>query len=278
MGEEGKKMQQETEKKLEVEKTKLQKSKEEIKAAQEKLIKHKVFTQKLIKDKLQMSSAEKVTTQDVDLEKLLSDGTKSYIDQIPIKSKEKFSKALEIVNGNFNLKTCTEVVVMKYIYARSCTRTGNYQDILSGHSKLTEIKDIIQKVKFPAVFYGFALLYKKLNRYEQALEYTEKGLEWFNKGLPCLGYNYPGDDKKIEETDHEFLVVQFEKLRAECKCPPKPEAICRQKHCLEVNKELHIVPSENIHLNDPDYQGYYTVLCRSNCSLDYHHPCWERQK
>jgi len=219
-----------------------------------------------------------VTTQDVDLEKLLSDGTKSYIDQIPIKSKEKFSKALEIVNGNFNLKTCTEVVVMKYIYARSCTRTGNYQDILSGHSKLTEIKDIIQKVKFPAVFYGFALLYKKLNRYEQALEYTEKGLEWFNKGLPCLGYNYPGDDKKIEETDHEFLVVQFEKLRAECKCPPKPEAICRQKHCLEVNKDLHIVPSENIHLNDPDYQGYYTVLCRSNCSLDYHHPCWERQK
>ena len=147
---------------------------------------------------------------------------------------------------NYSLKSIS--------FCRACTRTGVYEDIVSGHSKLTEIEEIIHEVKFPAVFYGFAMLYKKLNRYDQvfACAYTEKGLEWFEQGLKCASYNYPGSERKLEETEQKFLLVQLEKLKAECKFPPTPEAVCRQEKCLEVNKDNHIVPSEKIYRTDPN--------------------------
>ena len=36
--------------------------------------------------------------------------------------------------------------------------------------------------RFPAVYYGFALLYQKLNRYEESKKYTEQGLAYLEKG------------------------------------------------------------------------------------------------
>ena len=35
---------------------------------------------------------------------------------------------------------------------------------------------------FPAVYYGLALLYQKLNRFEEAIKFVEKGIKFLDKG------------------------------------------------------------------------------------------------
>ena len=66
------------------------------------------------------------------------------------------------------------------------------QDIISGYDKFNEILDVHKEgeVKFPAVYLGLALMFQKLNRYEQALIHAEKGVEWFDNNLPCLTYRF----------------------------------------------------------------------------------------
>ena len=64
------------------------------------------------------------------------------------------------------------------------------QDIISGYDKFNEILNVHKEVKFPAVYLGIALMFQKLNRYEQALINAEKGVEWFDNSLPCLTYRF----------------------------------------------------------------------------------------
>jgi len=218
---------------------------------------------------------------------ILEEASSCFMRNIPIKSMEKFAEALDIISKSFkdlkfktkNVNKSDEVVVIKYMFARACNKTNNYTDIITGHSKLKEIVMIHKEIRFPAVHLGFALMFKKLNRYDEALVYVEKGLDFFDKNLPCVSYNYPGlASEPIEETRPEYLEKTFQTLRLEFKCPPKPEAVCKYKECLTVNKNNHIIPSENIYLTDPDYKGYYKIWCRSNCSLDFHENCWVEKK
>jgi len=199
------------------------------------------------------------------------------------RSKEKYAEALDVIAKSFNnlkfktksIKNCEEVVVIKFMFARACTNTNNYPDIITGYAKLQEIVTAHKEVRFPAVYLGFALMFKKLNRYDHALQYTEKGVDLFDKNLPCVTFNYPGiPSQPLEDTNPDYLKKTFNNLKVEFKCPPKPEAICKYKDCLEVNKNNHIIPSENIYLSDPDFRGYFKVWCRSNCALDYHENCW----
>merc|ERR1712154_381851 len=84
-----------------------------------------------------------------------------------------------------------------------------------------EIVMIHKEIRFPAVNLGFALLFKKLNRYDKALTYVEKGIDFFEKKLQCVPYNYPGlESEPIEETRPVFLEKMFINLRLEFKCPP----------------------------------------------------------
>ena len=216
---------------------------------------------------------------------ILVEASSCYRRSIPIKSMEKYGEALDMIAKSFkdlkfkNVKTCDEVVVIKFLFARSCINTHSYPDIIAGHGRLDDIVKVHKDVRFPAVFLGFALLFKKLNRYEQGLVYAEKGIDFFEKNLPCVTFNYPGmASEPIEETKPDFLRKMFLNLKMEFKCPPKPEAICKYKNCLTVNKNNHIIPSENIYLVDPDYKGYYKVWCRSNCALDFHENCWVEKK
>ena len=150
---------------------------------------------------------------------------------------------------------------------------------MNGHAKFQEIITLHKEVRFPAVYLGLALLFQKLNRYEKALTYAEKGIDYFDKNLSCNIYNYPGlPAEPIEESRPENLKKLFIDLRVEFKCPPKPEAICKFNKCLIVNKDSHIIPSNNIFLSDPDYRGYFKVWCRLNCSLDFHESCWVEKK
>ena len=60
---------------------------------------------------------EKLRATSETLDKLLFEGSETYTD-ISGKSKQKFLEALEIINVNNNMKTCDEVVTIKYMYAR----------------------------------------------------------------------------------------------------------------------------------------------------------------
>jgi len=43
--------------------------------------------------------------------------------------------------------------------------------------------------RFPAVYYGFALLYQKLNRYDESKKYTKQGLAYLEKGQILNSWN-----------------------------------------------------------------------------------------
>lgn len=168
-----------------------------------------------------------------------------------------------------------EVVVIKYMYARACGETNNYECILTGLRRLDEIREHHKPVRFPAVFYGYCNLWKKLNRYDKAVASVWEGIEFLNKGFNVTPYNWPGiPSKLIQETRKDYLSEKLKTLAIELKYPPKPDAICKWKDCAQVQASSHIVPSENIYVSDPDYKGYYKVHCRLNCQLDYHKSCW----
>ena len=77
--------------------------------------------QKLIKAanrvEINESSPEKTQPQNEILEKLLIEGSNTITDDT-VKSKLKFSEALEIIKRNNKMKTCNEVVLIKYMFAR----------------------------------------------------------------------------------------------------------------------------------------------------------------
>ena len=62
----------------------------------------------------------------------------------------------------------------------------------------------------------------------------------------------------------------------------RPTAICKYQDCLRAQEENSpgepFIPSQNIYLTDPDLQNYITVVCRSDCKLDFHSICWEEKK
>jgi hypothetical protein len=46
--------------------------------------------------------------------------------------------------------------------------------------------------RFPAVYLGFGLLFKKLNRYDTGLEYVNRGLDYLDRGLAVDPCSWPG--------------------------------------------------------------------------------------
>ena len=214
------------------------------------------------------------------------DGTSSYKENLFQRSKEKFSECLKIIYTKYDefmlkkpIKNSDDVVVLKFLYARACTGLDSYEDIISGHKKLNEITDDHNEVKFPAVFLGFALVYQKLNRFLEALDYAKKGVEWFENNLPCSTFSYPGlPADPIEETKKEFLRKTFHELCRDLKNPPPPDDVCKFSDCLNTNKSSHILPSKNIYKSDPDFKPYYQVHCNAQCNVVYHESCWTEVK
>ena len=214
----------------------------------------------------------------------ITEASNCYINKIPKRSKDLFGEAIETIATNYDglcfgqpRESSEDVVVIKFIYARACTALDTYKDIILANDILNEIRDIHVKVRFPAVFLGFAHMFKKLHRFEEAVKYLVQGSDWFEKGLSCVTQNYPGHPSKpMKETDPEFLRAEFLSMRKELRHPPRPQAVCRYENCLKLSR--HIVPSEKIYITDPDWRPYYQILCRSNCTLEYHDYCWAEKK
>ena len=208
----------------------------------------------------------------------------AFMNNIPRQSKDLFGKAIEMLTSDYSslkfrqpMDSNEEVVVIKFLYARACTLQDNYKDIVLADKVLREITELHSKVRFPAVNLGFALMFMKLHRFEEALKYADRGTEWFKTGLSCVTQNFPGHPSEpMKETCPHYLPSKLESLRRELRCPPRPDAICRYEKCLSLSK--HIIPSEKIYITDPDWRPYYQVLCRSNCALEYHDCCWAEKK
>merc|ERR1711874_238295 len=64
-----------------------------------------------------------------------------------------------------------DIVVLRYVYARACIATNNYDSIVLGLKQLEHIYNSKLKPKFPAVYLGYVDLYMKMNRYELASNY-----------------------------------------------------------------------------------------------------------
>ena len=67
----------------------------------------------------------------------------------------------------------------------------------------------------------------------------------------------------------------------------RPKAVCKYRDCLRVQGQLYpdepFIPRDNepfrnIYLTDPDLQCFVTVVCRNDCKLDFHSPCWDEKK
>jgi len=209
--------------------------------------------------------------------------SKSYISSLWTNSRDKYAECLALMQNNYDAlnfncerKANPEVVVVKFLFARACTETSCYPDIISGYDKLKDIEaNHMQHVRFPSLYLGFALLFKKLNRFEKALTFAEKGVEWFDNNIPCVMHCFPGMmSEAIQETSQDYLKKQFSKLTVELKYSSKPDAICKYINCLKVNGHNHILPSEKIYKSDPDFKSIYKIICADNCILDYHESCW----
>jgi len=234
-----------------------------------------------------IASMESLETVKMNINYILSKASNCFISNIPYQTMEMFGEALDIIEKhcsdpqfeNMDIISTDKIVVIKFLFARACTNTLNYSNIISGQAKLNDIIFLHKQVTFPAVYLGFAFMFRALNRYRKALQYTEKGCEFFNKKCSCDTFNYPGiaHPTPIDETNIDILKKMFDDLKAELKCPPKPAAICKYSTCLEVNKDTHIIPSNNIYLSDPDYKGYFKIWCHFKCTIDFHQHCWQEQ-
>ena len=87
-------------------------------------------------------------------------------------------------------------------------------------AEVDQYSNVLQ-VKFPAVYLGFGLLFKRLNRcysilsstsllilkprHERALDWIEKGISYLEQGLPCPASNWPGDSEKLPDTEEPKL-------------------------------------------------------------------------
>ena len=133
--------------------------------------------------------------------------------------------------------------------------------------------------RFPAVYFGLGLLFKKLNRFEESKKYVILGISFLQKGLAFTSFNWPGlPAKVITETLKDNLEVCLQELLGELNQPKLPEATCRYADCLTHRDQTHIIPSESIYFSDPDYKGHNRLLCNSQCFLEYHKVCWSLYK
>ena len=270
-----------------------EKLKKEKEAKAEKLREEQEKQRKAEEEENRRKESEKLRSSSLASQQLhlkLSEANSAFKNNTMERSLEQYSQALDIINNDWNQlgyrtnkESSVMVVVVKYQFARSCSETGLLKNLTTAHNVFTEIlKGTHKEVKFPAVYLGFGMLYKRLNRHERALEWVEKGVGYLDQGLPCPPSTWPGGCDRLPDTDESLLRKALTVLKQEMKCPPRPTAVCKYRECLRVQKELNpgepFIPSQNIYLTDPDLQCFVTVVCRNDCKLDFHSPCWDEKK
>jgi len=228
------------------------------------------------------SVPDKTTQTQDEFRELVRNGSTSLINNVALTSYGYLKRSTEMIRADYGHLGWTtecpdnpEVVVIRYIFGRACIETNVYDNIIQGKESFELILNFHKSVRFPAVYYGMALLFLKLNRFEQSRQYVRQGLSFLDKGLAFSTQNWPGIPScPLEETIKENLSCTLENLMTRLKAVECPDAVCRYNDCSAIQAPHHIMPSENIFLSDPDYKGHIQVFCYENCKLEYHKLCW----
>ncbi|XP_032234867.2 E3 ubiquitin-protein ligase TTC3 isoform X2 [Nematostella vectensis] len=202
----------------------------------------------------------------------LKQGTSALLDKKPQAAVRYYSGALKLLSEdpieNFEIKHI-DYMLMLYAHGTACLATGIYKELLEATRQFETIIVQFKDTKFPLAFYGLGRVYHRQNRFSEALEPLNQGLEMVKGGEEFGVYRWPSSQVIIEETKPGKLLVAFQAFITVCSHPPRPDAVCRYNYCSGRTV---------IYLSDPDYKGYVRLMCEDSCRIDYHHNCWKKFK
>ncbi|XP_052265226.1 uncharacterized protein LOC127867806 isoform X2 [Dreissena polymorpha] len=210
------------------------------------------------------------------LKSQMREGSQSYSKQAYKPAFTSYGKALEMVKQTEDLALFEmdeeDLVALKYAYAMAAINTGVSRNITEGMDKLYAINTTHENVKFPAVHYGFAKAYVMFNRYADGLRELESAERIASK-VRYPQVTWPGTSELIADTTPEGLQAKISELVQVCKCPPPPDAICRYH-----TSKLPFDELTTIYLADPDFKGYFKMVCQMDCVVSFHMICWKDYK
>ncbi|XP_031566382.1 E3 ubiquitin-protein ligase TTC3-like, partial [Actinia tenebrosa] len=209
-----------------------------------------------------------------DLTFALKQGSKAYLDGKVKASVRYYGEAFEMLSLEnafeiFKIKSIDYILIL-YAHGTACLETGIYKELLEATKQFETIIVKYKDIKFPLAFYGLGKVFRRQNKFSEALQPLNQGFNMVRCGEEYGEYRWPGTQTIIEETKPGKLKVAFEDIISRCQHPPRPDAICRYNECNG--------GKINIYLSDPDYKGYVRLICDESCKIEYHPNCWKKYK
>jgi tetratricopeptide (TPR) repeat protein len=164
----------------------------------------------------------------------------------------------------------TDHAVLYYAVGMSLLKSGGHTDIQDAVVNFEKIIKTWKKLQFPLAYYGLGKSFTKQNRFTEALEPLNKGLEIVNSKSDWQPLSWPGAPTIIiDESEPDRLPLCFNELVIFCTHPPKPDAI---------DKFPDHTGKREIYFTDPDFKGFVRVVCSDGCRLEYFPANWKKIK
>ncbi|KAM6448322.1 E3 ubiquitin-protein ligase TTC3 isoform 2-T4 [Liasis olivaceus] len=208
------------------------------------------------------------------LKTYMKNGSTSLMDQCFHSAEQSFALSLNMLDPSqlqlLNLALVDYVVIM-YGYASALLGIGQPEELSKAKDHFNKIIEQYPKVRFNCLaHYGIGKVYLRQNRFSEALDQFMKSKTMVNLKIVPGVLTWPTTSVVIKETRSERLQVILEGCIAECKFPPKPNAVCRYQQC-----QAHKV---KIYFSDPDFKGFIRVACCEQCIVEFHLNCWKKVK
>ncbi|KXJ25685.1 E3 ubiquitin-protein ligase TTC3 [Exaiptasia diaphana] len=208
-----------------------------------------------------------------DLSATLKQGSKAYLDGKWHASIRFYEQALQMLSLDdalqvFKLKRIDFILIL-YSHGTACLETKVHKELMEATKRFETIIIQYHEIKFPLAYYGLGRVFQLQNRFNDALEPLNKGLDMVKTGGEFGEYRWPGTQSIIQESEPEKLELAFKTIIALCQHPPRPDAICRFIDCQGRSA---------IYLTDPDYKGYVRLICDESCKIEYHPTCWKKYR
>lgn len=152
----------------------------------------------------------------------------------------------------------------------SLLESGGHTDIQDAVINFEKIIKTWTAVPFPLAYYGIGRSFSKQNRFTEALEPLNKGLEILSARSVWKPLSWPGSPTVIiTESEPDQLKLCFNELVILCMHPPKPDAI---------DKFPDYTGKREIFFTDPDFKGFVRVVCSDGCRFEYYPANWKKMK
>ncbi|XP_046667322.1 uncharacterized protein LOC124359021 isoform X3 [Homalodisca vitripennis] len=212
---------------------------------------------------------------ELEFKDLLKEGSGAFLSHNYRKAAECFKSARERVGKltDFDIDD-RQYNIIKYAHCAALVSSDSYDEIVKALQMLGEMHTY--EFTIPALYIQTAKAYCKLNRFKSAQEPLDKLQEIIDNYVIFPSYTWPETNEIIQETTPNGLKDAIKELNQICRIPHKPTAICRYQNCLKIS--THILPSELIHISDPDFVGFVRMICEEKCHIEFHISCWKAYK